>query len=58
MPRAIEPSRSVNIPVRLCTRQNFFLIRSSLSEKLAMPGDMNSERTSELAYPAKLLPIQ
>ena len=51
----IEHSRSVNVPVSLRTRRNCFLIRWSLTEKLAMPGGMDSERTSELAYPAKLL---
>ena len=55
MPRGIEPSRSVNVPVSLRTRRNWFLIHWFLREKLAMPGGIDSERTSELAYPAKLV---
>ena len=55
MPRGIEHSTSVNVPVSLRTRRNWFLIRWSLREKLAMPEGIDSERTSELAYPAKLV---
>ena len=55
MPRGIEPSRSVNVPVSLHTWRNWFLIHWFLREKLAMPGGTDSERTGELAYPSKLL---
>ena len=49
MPGGIEHSRSVNVPVRLRTWRNCFLIRWFLREKLAMPGGMDCERTSEFA---------
>ena len=44
-----------HVPVRMCTRRNCLFIRWFLREKLAMPGGMDSERTNELAYLAKLL---
>ena len=49
MPGGIQHSRSVNVPGRLCTRRNCFLIRWFLREKLAMPEGMDCERTSEFA---------
>ena len=55
MPKGMEHSKPMNVPVSLHTRRNCFLICWFLREKLAMPRGMDSEHTSELAYWAKLL---
>ena len=45
MPRGIEHSLPVNVPVSLRTRRNYFLIHWFLGERLAMPRGIEHSRS-------------
>ena len=55
MPSGIEQSLPVKVLVSLRTWRNDFLIRWFLREQLAIPVGIESEHTSKLGYPVKLL---